>query len=103
MQLTTGKHKEGWWLPDDAQRQSGAAVRAGGGSGGAAEADAVMQLAAMQRMNTDGRRGIFCILMSADDYVRFFIVHHQCSVRGIVLCRAAAEGSMLAGSVHSVV
>jgi hypothetical protein len=44
--------------------------RAGQGAAGASEVDAVMQLAVQQRMNTDSRRAIFCILMSADDYVR---------------------------------
>lgn len=29
-----------------------------------------MQLAAAQRMNTDSRRAVFCVLMAADDYVR---------------------------------
>lgn len=84
MQLTQGAHKHGWWLPDGTAGQLGGEARAGrGGSAGAAEADAVMQLAVKQRMNTDSRRAIFCILMSADDYVRFFIAflrHLLCRV-----------------------
>lgn len=73
LQLTSGELKGTWWLPHGAEKNSGAEGGTGRGSAGAAEADAVMQLAVKQRMNTDSRRAIFCILMSADDYVRFSI------------------------------
>lgn len=36
------------------------------------EAQKLVQLAAAQRMNTDIRRAIFCIIMSAEDYVDAF-------------------------------
>jgi nucleolar MIF4G domain-containing protein 1 len=70
--LITGEHKGTWWLPRGTEERSQGA-RGGGQGAGAAEADAVMQLAVKQRMNTDSRRAIFCILMTADDYVRLFI------------------------------
>lgn len=38
----------------------------------ATEAQKLMQLAAAQRMNTDLRRAIFCIIMSAEDYIDAF-------------------------------
>lgn len=36
------------------------------------EAHKLMQLAAAQRMNTDVRRAIFCVIMSGEDYVDAF-------------------------------
>jgi nucleolar MIF4G domain-containing protein 1 len=36
------------------------------------ETQKLVQLAAAQRMNTDIRRAIFCIIMSAEDYVDAF-------------------------------
>lgn len=36
------------------------------------ETQKLVQLAAAQRMNTDVRRAIFCIIMSAEDYVDAF-------------------------------
>lgn len=33
------------------------------------EAQKMLQLAAAQRMNTDARRAIFCIIMSGEDYI----------------------------------
>jgi hypothetical protein len=68
LQLTEGDHKGTWWLPHvSADQMVGEPTTR---KPAASEADAVLQLAAKQRMNTDSRRAIFCILMSADDYVR---------------------------------
>lgn len=36
------------------------------------EAQKMLQLAAAQRMNTDARRAIFCIIMSGEDYIDAF-------------------------------
>lgn len=36
------------------------------------EAQKLVQLAAAQRMNTDLRRAIFCIIMSGEDYIDAF-------------------------------
>lgn len=36
------------------------------------EAQKMLQLAAAQRMNTDARRAIFCVIMSAEDYIDAF-------------------------------
>lgn len=36
------------------------------------EAQKMLQLATTQRMNTDARRAIFCIIMSGDDYIDAF-------------------------------
>lgn len=36
------------------------------------ETKKLLQLAAAQRMNTDARRAIFCIIMSAEDYIDAF-------------------------------
>lgn len=37
-----------------------------------AEAQKMLQLASSQRMNTDARRAIFCIIMSGEDYIDAF-------------------------------
>eukprot|EP00897_Mesotaenium_endlicherianum_P004873 jgi/Mesen1/4413/ME000225S03400 len=37
-----------------------------------AEADRMLQLAASQRMNTDARRAVFCVIMSGEDYLDAF-------------------------------
>ncbi|KAF0925641.1 hypothetical protein E2562_017216 [Oryza meyeriana var. granulata] len=62
-----------WWLSGDVSSTVGnieevAAVI----SKEVVEAQKLVQLAAAQRMNTDIRRAIFCILMSAEDYVDAF-------------------------------
>ena len=36
------------------------------------ETQKMLQLAAAQRMNTDARRAIFCIIMSGEDYIDTF-------------------------------
>lgn len=36
------------------------------------EAQKMLQLAAEQRMNTDARKAIFCIIMSGEDYIDAF-------------------------------
>ncbi|KAG9452088.1 hypothetical protein H6P81_004992 [Aristolochia fimbriata] len=38
----------------------------------AAEAQKLLQIAAAQRMNTDARRAIFCVIMSGEDYIDAF-------------------------------
>uniref|UniRef100_A0A0E0DLZ3 MI domain-containing protein n=2 Tax=Oryza TaxID=4527 RepID=A0A0E0DLZ3_9ORYZ len=62
-----------WWLSGDVSSTVGnieevAAVI----SKEVVEAQKLVQLAAAQRMNTDIRRAIFCIIMSAEDYVDAF-------------------------------
>jgi len=61
-----------WWLPglpSEGENLAGARAEVAGYlDGGAAEADKMLQLAAAQRMNTDARRALFCIVMSAADY-----------------------------------
>ncbi|KAJ1261599.1 hypothetical protein BS78_09G042500 [Paspalum vaginatum] len=62
-----------WWLSGDIPSTAGniedvAAVI----SKDAAETQKLLQLATAQRMNTDIRRAIFCIIMSAEDYVDAF-------------------------------
>ncbi|KAL6840922.1 hypothetical protein ACP4OV_029182 [Aristida adscensionis] len=62
-----------WWLSGDVSSTASniedvAAVI----SKDVAETQKLLQLAAAQRMNTDIRRAIFCIIMSAEDYVDAF-------------------------------
>nr|CAB3460202.1 unnamed protein product [Digitaria exilis] len=62
-----------WWLTGDIPSTAGniedvAAVI----SKDVTETQKLLQLAAAQRMNTDIRRAIFCIIMSAEDYVDAF-------------------------------
>ncbi|CAL4938727.1 unnamed protein product [Urochloa decumbens] len=62
-----------WWLSGDVPSTAGniedVAVVI---SKDVAETQKLLQLAAAQRMNTDIRRAIFCIIMSAEDYVDAF-------------------------------
>jgi len=62
-----------WWLSGDvpstvANVEDVAAVT----SKDVVETQKLLKLAAAQRMNTDIRRAIFCIIMSAEDYVDAF-------------------------------
>lgn len=71
VQLCSGDHRGTWWLPhasdvsgqvqDMAQPVVAVSLHP--------ESSALLQLASQQRMNTDIRRAIFCVLMSADDNV----------------------------------
>lgn len=71
--LLDPEKKGQWWLSGDVPATAGnienvAAVI----SKEVVEAQKLVQLAAAQRMNTDIRRAIFCIIMSAEDYVDAF-------------------------------
>lgn len=71
--LLDPEKKGQWWLSGDVSSTAGniedvAAVI----SKDVVEAQKLVQLAAAQRMNTDLRRAIFCIIMSAEDYVDAF-------------------------------
>ncbi|CAK9865911.1 unnamed protein product [Sphagnum jensenii] len=67
-----------WWLPGAPGSGSGDVAEnvraevAGVMDVGTAEAEKMLQLAASQRMNTDGRRAVFCIVMSSEDYIDAF-------------------------------
>lgn len=70
--LLDPEKKGQWWLPglpsEGGENLAGTkAELAGYLDGGAAEVDKMLQLAASQRMNTDARRALFCIVMSAED------------------------------------
>ncbi|KQK00385.1 nucleolar MIF4G domain-containing protein 1 [Brachypodium distachyon] len=71
--LLDPEKKGQWWLSGDVSSTAGnvkdvAAVI----SKEVVEAQKLVRLAAAQRMNTDIRRAIFCIIMSAEDYVDAF-------------------------------
>ncbi|XP_062180951.1 uncharacterized protein LOC133885278 isoform X2 [Phragmites australis] len=71
--LLDPEKKGQWWLSGDVSSAAGniedvAAVI----SKDVAETQKLLQLAAAQRMNTDIRRAIFCIIMSAEDYLDAF-------------------------------
>uniref|UniRef100_A0ACD5W238 Uncharacterized protein n=1 Tax=Avena sativa TaxID=4498 RepID=A0ACD5W238_AVESA len=71
--LLDPEKKGQWWLSGDVSSTASniedvAAVT----SKEVVEAQKLVQLAAAQRMNTDIRRAIFCIIMSAEDYVDAF-------------------------------
>jgi nucleolar MIF4G domain-containing protein 1 len=77
VKLMDTNKKGQWWLPGVADGAgedlaSGKAEIAGVMDSGGAEADKMLQLAASQRMNTDARRSLFCIIMSAEDYLDAF-------------------------------
>ncbi|XP_006654040.2 nucleolar MIF4G domain-containing protein 1 [Oryza brachyantha] len=62
-----------WWLSGDVSSTVGNIEEVAAAiSKQVVEAQKLVQLAAAQRMNTDIRRAIFCIIMSAEDYVDAF-------------------------------
>ncbi|CAL1382285.1 unnamed protein product [Linum trigynum] len=67
-------HKKGqWWLSGDlAGKADDAEKVANTIDKELLEAQSMLQLAAAQRMNTDTRKAIFCIIMSGEDYVDAF-------------------------------
>ncbi|XP_044964406.1 nucleolar MIF4G domain-containing protein 1 [Hordeum vulgare subsp. vulgare] len=71
--LLDPEKKGQWWLSGDASSTaSNVEDVAAAISKEVVEAQKLVQLAASQRMNTDIRRAIFCIIMSAEDYVDAF-------------------------------
>lgn len=82
-QLLEPSKKGQWWLASSSGSSAGgmhatSASLLPGSTLGPADvvdaelADKVLQLAAAQRMNTDVRRSIFCVIMTAEDYVDAF-------------------------------
>lgn len=63
-----------WWLSGDvssiADNIEDVALKI---DKGVSEAQKLLQLAAAQRMNTDSRRAIFCVIMTAEDYEDAFV------------------------------
>ena len=57
-----------------------------------ADADRVLQLAAAQRMNTDVRRSLFCVIMTADDCVDAFEKILRLGLSGKQVRGRASEG-----------
>jgi nucleolar MIF4G domain-containing protein 1 len=64
-----------WWLPSvgvtDARTDDNGDI-AGAMDAEITEADKMLQLAASQRMNTDSRKAVFCMVMSGEDYIDAF-------------------------------
>jgi len=59
-----------WWLPSAAELAGMDPLAKGLGQGEGGEWGAeLLQLAAKQRMNTDVRRTVFCVVMGSEDYV----------------------------------
>ena len=62
-----------WWLSGDmASTRENVEEVAGVIDKEAVEAQTMLQLAASQRMNTESRKAIFCIIMSGEDYIDAF-------------------------------
>ncbi|XP_078430846.1 MIF4G domain-containing protein / MA3 domain-containing protein [Wolffia australiana] len=79
VKLVDPEKKGQWWLSGEQAAATGSAAveenvkeLAAITDQQAAEAQRLIQLAASQRMNTDIRRAIFCIIISAEDYVDAF-------------------------------
>ncbi|CAL5422134.1 unnamed protein product [Camellia sinensis] len=72
-----------WWLSGDmASTTSNFEVVASTIDKESLEAQKLLQLAAVQRMNTDVRRAIFCVIMSGEDYVDAFEKLLRLDLRG---------------------
>lgn len=67
--LLDPEKKGQWWLSGDiaptADNIEEVAIKI---DRGVSEAQKMLQLAAAQRMNTDARRAIFCVIMTGEDY-----------------------------------
>ena len=62
-----------WWLSGDAASATDNVVEVANRiDKDVVETQRMLQLAAAQRMNTDARRAIFCIIMSGEDYLDAF-------------------------------
>lgn len=62
-----------WWLSGDiASNTENIEEVAGTIDKEIPETKKMLQLAASQRMNTDARRAIFCVIMSGEDYIDAF-------------------------------
>ncbi|BBN14494.1 nucleolar MIF4G domain-containing protein 1 [Marchantia polymorpha subsp. ruderalis] len=75
VKLIDTAQKGQWWLPTAADAEHASEVRGemlGAMDAGALETDKMLQLAASQRMNTDARRAVFCMVMSGEDYLDAF-------------------------------
>ncbi|KAG2689902.1 hypothetical protein I3760_09G162300 [Carya illinoinensis] len=71
--LVDPEKKGQWWLSGDmASTMDNVKEVASNIDKEAPEAQKMLQLAAAQRMNTDARRAIFCIVMSGEDYIDTF-------------------------------
>jgi len=58
-----------WWLPSAAELAGMAPLAKGVGQEEGEWGAELLQVAANQRMNTDVRRTVFCIVMGSQDYV----------------------------------
>eukprot|EP01117_Protostelium_nocturnum_P009064 TRINITY_DN324_c0_g1_i3.p1 TRINITY_DN324_c0_g1~~TRINITY_DN324_c0_g1_i3.p1 ORF type:complete len:485 (-),score=107.07 TRINITY_DN324_c0_g1_i3:23-1477(-) len=71
--LLDSKEKGKWWITGSAWAGGGALTSPTPSKSSSTSFDAtLMAMARSQRMNTDVRRNIFCILMSSDDYLDAF-------------------------------
>ena len=74
VQILTCEKRGHWWLPSALNLAAAAAATQGvsskAGSLRSRDEARLLKLASAQRMNTDSRRAVFCVLMSADDHVR---------------------------------
>lgn len=70
--LDPDKRGQWWWSGDAAPAKDNAEEVASTIDKEVLEAQKMLQLAAAQRMNTDSRRAIFCIIMSGEDYIDAF-------------------------------
>lgn len=62
-----------WWLSGDISSATDTVEElANSIDKEALEAQKMLELAAAQRMNTDARRAIFCVIMSGEDYIDAF-------------------------------
>ena len=58
-----------WWLPSAAELDSLAPMTQGSLAEEGDWSAELLQLAAQQRMNTDVRRAVFCVIMGSEDYI----------------------------------
>lgn len=71
--LLDPEKKGQWWVPGGILSNSDNVEEVAGRIDmDVPEAQKMLELAATQRMNTDARRAIFCVIMSGEDYIDAF-------------------------------
>lgn len=85
--LLDPKKKGQWWFSGDlSSRTEDVRNVAGKMDKEVNEAEKMLKLAAKQRMNTDTRRAIFCVIMSGEDYIDAYEQLLSLNLQGKQVC-----------------
>lgn len=86
--LLDPKKKGQWWFSGDVISKTEDVRKVAGFDKEVNEAQKMLKLAAQQRMNTETRRAIFCVIMSGEDYIDAFEQLLSLNLQGKQVCLA---------------